>query len=83
VSNMVLAGLQRGLELLATKIDLPTAFAAFDVLKDKQIELSLEGVLKQGMARGIDSQGCLKLECDRKLERICNSQARGSIKWSR
>ena len=43
VSGFVLAGVQRGLELLTEERDLPALFAPFDVLKGKEVEVTFKG----------------------------------------
>jgi BirA family transcriptional regulator, biotin operon repressor / biotin---[acetyl-CoA-carboxylase] ligase len=79
VSNFVLAGVQRGLELLTTEIDLPSAFAPYDVLKDKEVEVLVNGNVERGVARGLHSSGCLLVEIDRKLQQVCQGVARVRI----
>ena len=80
VSIFVLAGVQRGLELLTGTVDLPTLFEAFDVLKNHEVEVTLKGTVKRGVARGLDENGCLKLEEARGVTRICQGEARGPLR---
>lgn len=74
VSNFVLAGMQRGLELMTEEFDLPSAFTPFDVLKGQEIEVELGGQLKRGTADGVDEKGCLRLESGGVVELICHGQ---------
>ena len=62
VNNFVLTGLQKGLELLSSKPDLPTLFEPYDLLENKQISVKVGNEIKNGVARGIDKNGCLRLE---------------------
>ena len=80
VSNFVLAGLQRGLELLTSTLDLPSTFAPFDVLKDKPVGVTYQGRLLEGKARGLDAEGCLLLEHTGDIIPICQGEARGALK---
>lgn len=80
VSTFVLAGVQRGLELLTETVDLPALFEAFDVLKDREVEVIVKGTAKRGVARGIDENGCLKLEETSGVTRICQGEARGPLR---
>lgn len=82
VSNLVLAGVQRGLEHLAAGLDLPEAFAPFDVLKGQDVELTVSGVLQRGVASGIDERGCLKLETQCGLEHLCHGAPRSPLRQS-
>ncbi|MGL4610030.1 MAG: biotin--[acetyl-CoA-carboxylase] ligase [Trueperaceae bacterium] len=80
VSNFVLAGVQRGLELLLTPLDLPALFAPYDVLKNQNVEVySLEAV-KQGVAKGLRANGCLLVEVDGVLQQVCQDGARVRLK---
>jgi len=81
VSNFVLAGMQRGLELMTEEVDLPAAFAPFDVLKSQEVEVELGGKLKRGVADGLDEKGCLRLEDAGTITLICHGQVgRSSLK---
>ncbi len=80
VSNFVLAGVQRGLELLTGDHDLPALFAPFDVLAGQEVEVTLTGELKRGVARGLDERGCLKLETARDMIFVCQGEARGPLR---
>jgi BirA family transcriptional regulator, biotin operon repressor / biotin---[acetyl-CoA-carboxylase] ligase len=76
VSNFVLAGVQRGLELLTSSIDLPILFAPYDVLKDKHVSVLTNGNEEKGVARGLHSNGCLLVEINYTLKQICQGAAR-------
>lgn len=76
VSNFVLAGVQRGLELLQTEIDLPTLFAPYDVLKDKNVSVLIDGHEEKGVARGLHVNGCLLVAINNTLKQICQGAAR-------
>lgn len=76
VSNFVLAGVQRGLELLADSIDLPTLFAPYDVLRDKNVTVFIDGKEEQGVAQGLHESGCLLIEMNGILQQICQGGAR-------
>jgi BirA family transcriptional regulator, biotin operon repressor / biotin---[acetyl-CoA-carboxylase] ligase len=76
VSNFVLAGLQRGLELLISDVDLPTAFAPYDVLKDKNVSVFIDAREEKGIARGLHPNGCLLVEINGNLQQICQGAAR-------
>ena len=80
VSNFVLAGMQHGLELLYENVDLVRLFETYDVLKGKTIELKLNNKTIQGIAKGINEQGCLKIQVKEKLELVCHSNARSSLR---
>ena len=82
VSGFVLAGVQRGLELLTEQRDLPALFAPFDVLKGKEVEVTFKGKVKRGIARGLDEKGCLRLETLGGVKSICQGEARGSLRRS-
>ncbi len=75
VSNFVLAGVQRGLELLTNNIDLPTAFAPYDVLQNKEVSVILDNIEQIGMARGLHSNGCLLVEINKTLRQVCQGAA--------
>ncbi len=62
VSNVVLEGLQLGLELVARATNLPKAFARFDILYGQEIKVNFQSDLKFGIAKGIDQNGFIKLE---------------------
>ncbi len=79
VSNLVLAGVQRGLEHLSTGLDLPSAFAPFDALKGQRIEVTASGVSQRGIAAGIDENGCLRLETNQGTRSVCHGQPRSAI----
>jgi BirA family transcriptional regulator, biotin operon repressor / biotin---[acetyl-CoA-carboxylase] ligase len=76
VSNFVLAGVQRGLELLISELDLPAAFAPYDILKDKEVEVLLGDKVQRGFARGLHSNGCLLVELKGHLQQVCQGSAR-------
>jgi BirA family transcriptional regulator, biotin operon repressor / biotin---[acetyl-CoA-carboxylase] ligase len=76
VSNFVLAGVQRGLELLQTEIELPELFAPYDVLKDKKVLVFVDGKEEHGVARGLHPNGCLFVEINSTLKQICQGAAR-------
>lgn len=81
VSNFVLAGMQRGLDLMTKELDLPTAFAPFDVLMGHEVEVKIGGQLKRGVATGVDEKGCLRLEQESNISLICHGQVgRSSLK---
>lgn len=80
VSNMVLAGVQRGLERLAEGLELPRAFAPHDALYGQEVEVRLGGAWRRGVARGVDEAGCLLLETEDGLTRLCHGQARGALR---
>lgn len=80
VSNFILAGMQKGLELIATNADVVSLFEPYDVLKDKTIELELNKKRIRGIAKGINTQGCLQIQTLNKLELVCHSSARSSLK---
>jgi BirA family transcriptional regulator, biotin operon repressor / biotin---[acetyl-CoA-carboxylase] ligase len=80
VSNFVLAGVQRGLELLTSNIDLPTLFAPYDVLKDKPVSVLLDKKEEQGVARGLHQNGCLLVEIAGRLQQVCQGSARVRLK---
>ncbi len=80
VSNFVLAGLQRGLELLTSELDLPTAFAPYDVLKNKEVEVLIKGNTERGVAQGLHESGCLLVEIARTLQQVCQGAARVRLK---
>ena len=82
VSNFVLAGLQQGLELLTGDLDLPAAFAPFDVLTGKAVEVIYRGDLVRGVARGISSDGCLLLEHAQGSTLVCQGEARSALSLS-
>jgi BirA family biotin operon repressor/biotin-[acetyl-CoA-carboxylase] ligase len=60
--DLVLEGIRRGLRLLLDGEDLSEAFARFDLLCNRPIEIELGREVVQGIARGIDSNGFLQLE---------------------
>ncbi len=80
VSGFVLAGVQRGLELLSEPHDLPGLFEPFDVLKDCEVEVVFKGELKRGVARGLDERGCLRLETAHSVLHVCQGEARGVLR---
>lgn len=71
VSNLVLEGVQKGLEVLHDP-GLPQRFAALDILQGQPISVKVGKHIKTGIARGIDAQGCLKLEQPQKTLAICS-----------
>lgn len=80
VSNFVLAGVQRGLELLTSNLDLPSAFAPYDVLKDKPVSVLLDKKEEQGVARGLHESGCLLVEIVGTLQQVCQGAERVRLK---
>jgi biotin-(acetyl-CoA carboxylase) ligase len=76
VSNFILAGVQRGLELLTSPIDLPIAFAPYDVLKNQPVMVLMDGKEEKGVAQGLHSNGCLLVEINGTLQQICQGGAR-------
>jgi BirA family transcriptional regulator, biotin operon repressor / biotin---[acetyl-CoA-carboxylase] ligase len=76
VSNFVLAGVQRGLELLSNDVDLPTLFAPYDVLKDKNVSVLIDGSEEKAIARGLHINGCLLVEIKNTLQQVCQGAAR-------
>jgi BirA family transcriptional regulator, biotin operon repressor / biotin---[acetyl-CoA-carboxylase] ligase len=79
VSNFVLAGVQRGLELLTSNLDLPAAFAPYDVLQDKEVDVLIKDDMKRGVARGLHESGCLLVELDGTVQHVCQGSARVRI----
>jgi BirA family transcriptional regulator, biotin operon repressor / biotin---[acetyl-CoA-carboxylase] ligase len=80
VSNFVLAGVQRGLELLSNEIDLPSSFAPYDVLKDKSVSVLIDKKEEKGVARGLHQNGCLLVEIAGRLQQVCQGSARVRLK---
>jgi BirA family transcriptional regulator, biotin operon repressor / biotin---[acetyl-CoA-carboxylase] ligase len=80
VSNFILAGVQRGLELLTSGLDLPSAFAPYDVLKDKEVEVLIGGNVETGVAQGLHENGCLLIEIAGTLQQVCQGSARVRLK---
>ena len=76
VSTFVLAGVQQGLELLAGGDDLASAFAPFDLLKDREVTVTFRNEPVRGVARGLDENGCLRLETDQGIRSVCQGEAR-------
>jgi BirA family transcriptional regulator, biotin operon repressor / biotin---[acetyl-CoA-carboxylase] ligase len=76
VSNVVLAGVQRGLELLTSQPDLPTLFGPYDVLKNKPVSVLRNCREEKGIARGLHAEGCLLVEIAGTLQQICQGAAR-------
>jgi BirA family transcriptional regulator, biotin operon repressor / biotin---[acetyl-CoA-carboxylase] ligase len=76
VSNFILAGVQRGLELLGSPIDLPTLFAPYDVLKDKPVSVLLKGREEIGVALGLHPNGCLLVNLNHTVQQVCQGAAR-------
>ena len=76
VSNFVLAGVQQGLEHLANGDNLASAFAPFDILQNREVTVQLQGEPLQGVARGLDENGCLRLETPRGIRSVCQGEAR-------
>ncbi len=72
VSNMILKGTQEGLELLQTNLDLPSLFKAYDFLEGKTVSVRVGSEIKEGIARGIDQNGCLRLEQAQEIISICS-----------
>jgi BirA family transcriptional regulator, biotin operon repressor / biotin---[acetyl-CoA-carboxylase] ligase len=73
VSNLVLEGIKQGLELLVGNPDLPALFAPYDVLENKTILVNVGNLTNEGVARGIDSKGCLRLEQKQETISICSA----------
>ena len=80
VSNFVLAGMQQGLELMLEYPTLVSLYADYDVLAGKELELTLNTKPLRGVGRGINDQGCLRLEVGGEIETVCQSAARSSLK---
>lgn len=80
VSNFVLAGLQKGLELLSSELDLPSAFAPYDLLKNKEVEVLTKGKVEKGVAQGLHQSGCLLVGVAGTLQKICQGAARVRLK---
>jgi BirA family transcriptional regulator, biotin operon repressor / biotin---[acetyl-CoA-carboxylase] ligase len=76
VSKAVLAGVQRGLELLVSDTNVPALFAPYDVLKDKPVSVFVDGKEETGVARGLHSNGCLLAEMNQTVRQICQGAAR-------
>lgn len=74
VYQQIIAGVTTGLQLCAEKQDIIAAFAPFDLLRDKAIQLEQAQQTLMGVARGIDARGCLQLESE--------AGARHSICWT-
>jgi BirA family biotin operon repressor/biotin-[acetyl-CoA-carboxylase] ligase len=72
VHELILQGLKQGLELLQITSDLPSLFKPYDFLEGKPISVRIGSDLKQGIARGIDKQGCLRLEQKKEIVSICS-----------
>ncbi len=79
VSNFVLAGMQKGLDMLVNQEDIRTSYADYDVLKNKKVSLILNGEAIEGIAQGINKQGCLKVQIGQSERTICHSSARSSL----
>jgi len=79
VSNFVLAGMQKGLDLLFDSYDLTELFSTYDVLKTRTLELTVNQQKLKGSAQGNNQNGCLRLQTQDKLEHVCHSSARSSI----
>ncbi len=79
VSNFVLAGMQKGLDMLVNQDDITTLYADYDVLKNKKVSLILKGETIEGTAQGINQQGCLKVQTEQNEKTICHSSARSSL----
>ena len=79
VSNFVLAGMQRGLELMMAKQSVHKLYDEYDVLAGKELEYS-NNKLMRGVGRGIDERGCLRLESHGTIHTLCQSEARTSLK---
>jgi BirA family biotin operon repressor/biotin-[acetyl-CoA-carboxylase] ligase len=72
VSDMVIDGIKLGLELLQTSTDLPILFKPYDVLEGKSISVKVGNTIKEGIARGVDQHGCLRLEQTQGIFSICS-----------
>jgi BirA family transcriptional regulator, biotin operon repressor / biotin---[acetyl-CoA-carboxylase] ligase len=79
VSNFVLAGVQRGLELLTSEFDLPSVFAPYDVLRGKEVDVFIKNVVKRGVALGLHDNGCLLVEVNGTVQQVCQGSARVRI----
>ena len=75
VSNFVLAGVQRGLELLTSSDALSDAFAPFDLLKEREVVVTFKNEPVSGIARGLDENGCLRLETSQEIRSVCQGEA--------
>ena len=80
VSTFVLAGVQRGLELLANGDDLSAAFAPFDLLKEREVVVAFKNEPVRGVARGLDENGCLRLETSQEIRSVCQGEAKVRLK---
>ena len=76
VSTFVLAGVQRGLELLTSSDDLAAAFAPFDLLKNREVTVTFQNEPVRGVARGLDDNGCLRVETAQEIRSVCQGEAR-------
>jgi BirA family transcriptional regulator, biotin operon repressor / biotin---[acetyl-CoA-carboxylase] ligase len=74
VNNLVLDGVKQGLELLQSKPDLPNLFKLYDFLEGKSLSIKASNGIKEGIARGIDQNGCLRLEQEQVLITICSGR---------
>ena len=81
VSNAVLAGIQQGLELLVDPADLVKRFAVFDVLDGQFVTATLGTKTLQGVAKGVDTSGCLRMDTSEGERLLCHGQAeRGQVR---
>ncbi len=76
VHGAVLAGVQRGLDLLVDGQALPPRFAALDALAGRHVEVRAGDVTHAGVARGIDDGGCLLLAGAGATARCCSGTVR-------
>ncbi len=72
VHRLILQGLQEGLELLQINPDLPSLFKPYDFLEGKTLSVKAGSEVKTGIAKGIDQNGCLRLEQNQGLISICS-----------
>jgi biotin-[acetyl-CoA-carboxylase] ligase BirA-like protein len=79
VHQTVLAGVRLGVEHLWREADIARLFTRYDVLAEAHVCLRVAGALKEGVARGITSDGCLKLETSTGLDIICHHDSRSPI----
>ncbi len=69
VHELVLAGVERGLEL--SQHPITKAFAPFDLLNNQSVTLKDNKVSVSGLASGVDANGCLKLLVDGEIKTFC------------
>ena len=80
VSGFVLAGVQQGLKLLnEPALNLPAAFAPYDVLAGREVELTLGHERVRGVAGGLCAEGCLQVVTEKGLRRVCHAHPRSGL----